>query len=184
MSLREEYEKVLAEAELIVAPEQVRAAVKALAEPIAAELGDRNPLVLCVMNGGFRFCSDLLGELPFALEFDYVQATRYHGRTRGGSLQWLHTPAHGLAGRDVLVVDDILDEGITLAAIARYCLEAGARSVRSAVLVDKQLAQRAVRADFVALTAPDRYLFGEGMDYKGYGRNLRGIYAMASGAGQ
>lgn len=174
-----EYAGVRQRADCLFTAEDVATAVAALAARMEPSLQDRNPLVLCVMNGGFRFCSDLLGHWDFPLEFDYLQATRYRGRTRGGSLQWLHTPAQGLAGRHILVVDDILDEGLTLAAIQRYCLEAGALSVHSAVLVDKELDRRAVHADFVALTAPERYLFGEGMDYKGFGRNLRGIYAVA-----
>ncbi len=178
----EDYIRVRAQADCLFTPEQVSEAVAALALRMAPGLAERNPLVLCVMNGGFRFCSDLLGHWDFPLEFDYLQATRYRGRTRGGSLQWLHTPAQGLAGRHVLVVDDILDEGLTLAAIQRYCSEAGALTVQSAVLVDKQLARQAAQADFVALVAPDRFLFGEGMDYKGFGRNLRGIHAVGEPA--
>jgi hypoxanthine phosphoribosyltransferase len=78
------------------------------------------------------------------------------------------------------VIDDILDEGLTLAAIVARCREEGARRVWTAVLVEKQRA-RAVdfTADFVGLTVPDRYVFGYGMDYKGYLRNARGIYAVA-----
>lgn len=177
--LRAEYERVRARAECLVPAAEVAVAVARLAEQMRPLFADRTPLVLCVMNGGFRFCSELLGHWDFPMEFDYLQATRYRGRTRGGSLQWLHTPAQGLAGRHVLVVDDILDEGLTLASIQRYGLEAGALTVHSAVLVDKELPQRAVHADYVALTAPERYLFGEGMDYKGFGRNLRGIYAVS-----
>lgn len=177
--VRNEYLEVLDHAELLHPPEAVAWAVERCAEGVAAEYAERDPLVLCVMVGGFRFASDLLGHLDFPLEVDYLHATRYGDETRGGSLRWLRRPELSLRGRHVLVVDDILDQGVTLAAILRACEEAGASTVGSAVLLDKQVAGRVLAADFAALTIADRYVFGEGMDFKGYGRNLRGIWALA-----
>lgn len=179
VATRNEFLEVLDHAELLVSPEGVAEAVRRTAATLATELAESNPLVLCVMTGGFRFCSDLLGHLEFPLEVDYVQVSRYRQGTEGGELNWLRRPEHGLRGRHLLVVDDILDQGVTLAAVRQHCLDAGASSVTMAVLVDKRVPQRAMEADVAALTAPDRYLFGEGMDFKGYGRNLRGIYALA-----
>lgn len=173
-----EYLEVLDHADCLVSPEGVALAVAQVAAAVTAELADSNPLVLCVMTGGFRFCSDLLGHLEFPLELDYVQVSRYRDGTEGGELNWLRRPEHGLRGRHLLVIDDILDQGVTLAAVRQHCIDVGATSICTAVLVDKGLPQRAMEADFVGLTAPDRYLFGEGMDFKGYGRNLRGIYAL------
>jgi len=174
-----EYLQVLDHAECLFSAERVARAVVELARAVSIDFVDRDPLVLCVMTGGLRFCSDLLGHLNFPLELDYLQLSRYRDQTKGGELNWLHQPAGGLRGRHLLVVDDILDQGITLASVRQYCRDAGALSVATAVLVDKQLPQRAVDSEYTAMHAPDRYLFGEGMDYKGYGRNLRGIYAIA-----
>ena len=87
-------------------------------------------------------------------------------------------PTTPLSGRSVLIIDDVLDEGITLAAIKDYCLEQGAIEAYTAVLVDKLLDHdKPIHADFVGLTVENHYLFGYGMDYKGYLRNAAGIYA-------
>lgn len=174
-----EYQQVLDHAECLFSAERVAKAVAELGRAVSIDFADRDPLVLCVMTGGLRFCSDLLGHLDFPLELDYVHLSRYRDRTEGGDLNWLRHPVDGLRGRHLLVVDDILDRGITLASVRQHCSEAGALSVATAVLVDKKLPQRVVDSEYAAIHAPDRYLFGEGMDYKGYGRNLRGIYAIA-----
>ena len=158
----------------------VEAALDRLAAAIRAELADRDPVVLVAMNGGLIPAGALLPRLGFPLRLDYLHATRYREQTRGGALDWKRHHDTPLAGRDVLVIDDILDEGYTLAAIAAQCRAEGARRVWTAVLVEK-LHERGVdfAADFVGLTVPDRYVFGYGMDYKGYLRNAPGIYAVA-----
>lgn len=173
-------EGVKARAELLVPAEEVERALDRLAKEITRSLGGQDPLVLAVMNGGLVMAGQLLTRLDFPLRLDYVHATRYRGATRGGVLQWRHRPAAAIAGQPVLILDDILDEGLTLAAIAEACQEDGAASVQSAVLVDK-LRPRTVsyQADFVGVRLPDRYLFGYGLDYRGYLRNAAGIYAIA-----
>jgi len=137
-------------------------------------------LLLCVMTGGLVTASELFIRLDFPLQLDYLHATRYQGGTRGSELQWITRPSQDLEGRTVLVVDDILDEGLTLAAILDYCREQGAAAVYSMVLVEKQHDRKAsdLKADFVGLPVEDRYVFGYGMDYHGYLRNVRGIYAV------
>jgi hypoxanthine phosphoribosyltransferase len=176
---RQEYLEILDHAECLFPAEVVAQAVARCARDVADAYAELDPLVLCVMVGGFRFTSDLLGHLEFPLEVDYLQLSRYRDRTRGGDLEWRRQPGASLRGRNVLVVDDILDEGVTLDAILRFCEAEGAASVAAAVLVDKRVEGRRLEADFAALVAPDRYLFGEGMDFKGYGRNLRGLWALA-----
>lgn len=157
----------------------VRAAVNRLAGEVTAALGGHNPLLLCPMTGGVVLAGHLLPQLDFPLEFDYIHATRYAGALSGGELTWKVTPTAELAGRHVLIVDDVLDRGITLAALVDFCRREGAASVHTLVLVDKRCQREAaIEADFVGLATPDRYLFGWGMDYKGYLRNVPGIYAV------
>lgn len=158
---------------------EVRIALDHMVGALGDRLNGRNPLVLCVMTGGIVVTSELVLRLPFPLEIDYVHATRYGDLTRGGQLKWIVEPRKSLAGRTVLVVDDILDEGQTLGAIMDYCRAKGAKEAISAVLVDKQhdRKQGLKKADFAGLNVPDRYVFGYGMDYKGYWRNAPGIYA-------
>jgi len=174
-----EARKVLDEADLIV-PESVAAeAVRRVAGEISAALADSNPLVLSVMGGAVIFTGQLLPRLLFPLEFDYLHVTRYGDTTTGGELSWIVAPRANIAGRTVLVVDDILDEGITLAAVKRRLLEQGARECCIAVFADKELGrEKPVRADFVGVRLPNRYVFGFGMDVKGAWRNLPAVYAV------
>jgi hypoxanthine phosphoribosyltransferase len=175
---------VLAGAECLVTPDAMEAAYARMADALNALYADTCPLVLCVMNGGLIPAGKLLHRLDFPLELDYVHATRYGAQTQGSRLNWKRYPDTPLAARDVLVIDDILDEGYTLLAIREWCLANGAFSVRIAVPVDKVHDRRApgIQADVVGLTVPDRYIFGEGMDYKGYFRNLNGIFALRESA--
>lgn len=149
---------------------------------ITQKLKDSNPLIICVMVGALIPTGHLLTRLNFPLEVDYIHATRYRDQTRGGDLHWLVEPRQSLKNRTVLVVDDILDGGITLAAIIDYCQQAGAAQVLTAVMVNKVREREPggdFIPDFVGLETEDRYLFGFGLDYKGYLRNAPGIYAVA-----
>jgi hypoxanthine phosphoribosyltransferase len=174
-----EAKDVFREADLLYSAQQVEAALDRMAADITARIAGRNPVVLCVMVGALIPCAKLLERLNFLLQLDYIHATRYGDRTIGGGLRWIARPRIPLEQRVVLVVDDILDEGHTLAAILEECQLAGASEVHSAVLVEKQHARKhGIRADFIGLTVQDRYVFGYGMDYKGYLRNSQGIYAV------
>jgi hypoxanthine phosphoribosyltransferase len=167
------------EADCLFNAAEVDAALDSMAEAITHRHRDNNPLVVCVMNGGLIVTGNLLLRLDFPLEQDYLHATRYRGNTTGGELNWVAEPQHPLAGRHVLVVDDILDEGYTLAAIVEHCRAAGAASVESVVLVEKLHDRKhGIEADYVGLQVADRYVFGYGMDYKGFLRNARGIFAV------
>jgi hypoxanthine phosphoribosyltransferase len=172
--------EVLAAADLIYSKQDVEQAMDRMAKEISAQLSTEDPLVLCVMNGALIPAGQLLTRLNFPLRHDYVHATRYRGGTSGSELQWKGHPISSLAGESILVIDDILDHGITLSAIVSACLDAGAKKVLSAVLVQKQH-DRGIgfSADFVGLYVEDRYVFGYGMDYMGYHRNVPGIYALA-----
>ena len=166
-------------ADLICDAQMVEAAVTRVAEEITQAMRDEVPLVLSVMGGGVVFSGQLLPKLHFPLEFDYVHVTRYRGRTSGGELEWLVRPRTSVTGRVALVIDDILDEGKTLAAIRKWLREQGAQSVYTAVLADKLLgSEKPLRADFVGVTVPNRYVFGYGMDVHDAWRNLPAIYAL------
>ena len=158
---------------------EVYRALDTMAEEITKDLKKSNPLVLCLMTGGLVPTSELLIRLDFPLELDYIHASRYGGDTRGTDLTWRAKPKQSLAGRDVLVIDDILDEGETLKAIVEFCQGEKVNRLFTAVLVDKNHDRKTgmKKADYVGLEVPDRYVFGFGMDYKGYLRNVPGIYA-------
>lgn len=177
--MSESFAEVLDSADLLFDKQAIQAAAKSMADDISRDLGDKIPLVLCVMNGGLIPAGMLLEHLDFLLEIDYIHATRYQEKTSGGILDWRVEPSKSLQGRHVLIVDDILDEGITLKEIVQYCKGKGAASVRTAVLSIKNHGRKhAIDADYVGVELPNRYVFGCGMDYKGYFRNLFEIYAV------
>ncbi len=167
------------QAERLYSRQDIETAIARMAADIGSEVAENNPLLLCVLNGAIMPFAQLLKHLDFPLQTDYVHASRYGEALTGDGLQWLAHPTNSVLGRTVVIVDDILDEGITLAAIEQSLQQEGAEKVLKAVLVQKQLPQpAATTADFIGLTVPDRYVFGYGMDYKGYWRNLPDIYAV------
>src|SRR3990167_9583356 len=160
---------------------EINRALDRMAKEITISLADKNPLILCVMTGALITTGHLVTRLHFPLEIDYIHATRYRGTTRGGDLHWLVEPRRSLANRTVLIVDDIMDGGLTLSAIIDYCKQAGAETIHSAVLVSKKRQREAgvnFEPDFVGLITEDKYLFGFGLDYEEYLRNIPGIYAV------
>ena len=177
---QEEIDQIWKDADCLVSEQQVERAISQVAMAIETDMAKKNPVVLCVMTGGLIFTAKLLMQLRFPLEIDYIQVSRYRGEVVGGSIEWIATPRTDLQGRCVLIVDDILDEGETMLEIIKACKKRNASEVRSVVLVDKvhdRKVKPGVTADYTALEVEDRYLFGYGMDYKGYLRNACGIYA-------
>ena len=171
--------QTLESAELIHSAAAVDAAIERIAAEISAQLKDRFPLVLSVMGGAVVFAGRVLPLLNFPLEFDYIHASRYGAATSGGRVDWKVGPKGNVADRVVLVLDDILDQGDTMLAIRERILGLGARAFYCAVLTDKRkAAAKPIRADFVGLSLPDRYVFGCGMDAHGIWRNLPAIYAL------
>ena len=160
----------------------VENALDHMANRITQELKHTNPLILCVMIGALIPTGHLVTRLHFPLEIDYIHATRYQSSTRGGDLHWLVEPRQSLKDRTVLIVDDIMDGGLTLSAIVDYCKQASAKAVYSAVMVNKIRKREpgvTIEPDFIGLDTEDRYLFGFGLDYEEHLRNAPGIYAVA-----
>jgi hypoxanthine phosphoribosyltransferase len=168
----------LEDSDLVASAEEVQGAVRRLASEIEKRLAKAYPLVLAVMGGAVVFAGHLLPRLRFPLHFDYIHASRYGTATQGAGVEWRVKPRE-VKGRTVLVLDDILDHGETMRAIRDGLIELGADDFHCAVLVEKTLQkQKPISADFVGLKIPDRFVFGCGMDAKGYWRNLPEIRAM------
>ncbi len=170
---------VLENADLLFTENQVHAAVATMAEAISARLAATDPLALLVMNGALVPASLLFMRMNFPLQVSYLHVTRYRGTNLGGKLEWVAHPGVDVKNRTVLVIDDILDEGYTLKAIINNLREEGAKTVYSAVLVNKRHDRKEdLKVDFIGLDVEDRYIFGCGMDYHEYWRNLPAIYAV------
>jgi hypoxanthine phosphoribosyltransferase len=169
----------LADAELLFSADQVQAALVHVAKEINATLADQHPLVLSVMGGAVIFTGQLLPMLDFPLDFDYLHVSRYGNEKQGGELHWKVAPRENVKGKVVLVLDDILDEGHTLQAIKQRVMELGATKFYCAVFADKVNGKaKPIRADFVGMELPNRFVFGFGMDIHGAWRNLPAIYAV------
>ena len=174
---------LLDNAEQIVSHEEVLAAVKRVAARLNARFGDPRdtnfPLVLGVMGGAVVFTGHLLPQLDFPLEFDYIHVSRYGDDDQGGRVIWKVIPRPNVAGRTIIVLDDILDEGETLAQVKKRLLDMGAAEVIITVFADKVIKRsKPIKADIVGLTIPDKFVVGFGMDIYGYWRNLPGLWAI------
>ena len=154
-------------------------AVDRVAVELAVRLWDARPVVVCLMNGGLVFTADLLRRFYFDLELDYMHLARYENFS-GGEVRLLRKLERGLAGRTVLLVDDVLDEGQTLLAAQRMVAESDAAETVTAVLIRKDVASPVAVADYVALDAPNEFLVGRGMDCDGAFRQLSSIHCLPS----
>lgn len=178
---RQELEQVMREADQLKSKADVEAALDRMAKEITAAMSDQQPVVYAIMNGGLAIAGQMMTRLNFPLEMGYMHATRYRGETKGqADLQWQAMPSVPMQGRHVLILDDIFDEGHTLAEVISACEAQGALSVKTAVLVNKIHDRKhpGMKVDFCGMDIEDRYVFGYGMDYRGFWRNAPGIYAV------
>jgi hypoxanthine phosphoribosyltransferase len=183
IKIPEDIKSVFERSTCIYSKQEVEVAIDRMSLEITKAVADLYPIFLCVVLGGMIPLGSLLIRMIFPLEINYIHATRYQGKTSGEELVWRALPTCDLQDRTVVIVDDILDSGITLAAIVKYCEAQGAKKVYTSVLVDKHHARQAggiQKADFTGLTVDgEPYVFGYGMDYRGYLRNAPGVFAVA-----
>ncbi|MEO8464824.1 MAG: hypoxanthine-guanine phosphoribosyltransferase [Gammaproteobacteria bacterium] len=159
---------------------EVMRAIHRMAAEATSRLRHANPVVLAVMHGGAFAAVEMCKRFDFPHEFDYVHVTRYGGGVAPRELAWRVRPSAQLKGRTVLVVDDILDRGHTLRALKQELTRVGVAKQYAAALVVKRVAKagRRPKVDFAGLPVDDVYVFGCGMDYFGYWRELRALYAI------
>ncbi len=167
-------------AEILISEQEVNQAIDSVAKNIESAIDNEAPIILCVMKGGLMFTAALMQRIALPMILDYVHVDRYRNKTQGSSIHWHKEPDTSLNDRIVIIVDDILDEGYTMQELIAYCEAKGAKKVLSAVLLKKKLSNTTakIKPDFIGLEVTDRYVFGWGMDYKGYLRNLTSIYAI------
>lgn len=174
-----ELNKILDEADCLVDEAKINEVLDKMANQITTDLSNKLPIVLCVMNGGLIPTAALIERLNFPLELDYVHATRYGMETKGTSLNWFSYPKINLKNRHILVIDDIFDQGHTLKAILKWLEEQETSHVYTATIVNKLHNRKAnITPNYIGIDVVDRFIFGYGMDYKGFFRNLKGIYAI------
>lgn len=172
--------------DLIISEAEIDHAIQVLAQRLNhfysnEEFTEKPITIFCVMNGGLYFTGQLMRHLTFPVTLKYLHVSRYGDKTQGTELNWIVRPnLEDIQGKDILLIDDIFDEGLTLEAIYQECEELKPNSIKSVVLVDKmhqRKPQSGFTPNFIGLNVEDRYIFGCGMDYKGLWRNLPAIYA-------
>lgn len=169
----------LKQAEIIHSEQAVTKAISDIAIKLNQDYAAKQPIVISVMSGAMYFTGQLMPKLSFPLELNYVHVTRYNGELKGNKIKWIVKPTIDVKNRHVLILDDILDEGITLKSIVDECKLLGAKEVKVAVLAEKIIEKsKSISADYVELILPNRYVFGCGMDVYNWWRNLPAIYAL------
>jgi len=177
----QELQHIRENSDLVFSASQIKAAVENMGLALEAKIKNKNAIMISVMNGGIILTSDLLRSMDCDVRLDYLQVARYRDKTVGGSLHWLKEPQLSLENQTVVLVDDIYDEGYTLEELVSYCEKHGASEVITAVLLlkKKSTPQVDLKPDIFGLEVNDRYVYGYGMDYKGYLRNVPAIYAIS-----
>lgn len=174
-------QQVHQDADLLFDEDSVEVAIADLAARVAQDNSKDFPLVLCVMNGGLYLTGQLMRHWNFPMTIDYVHATRYRLATLGNDVLWKAYPQNELKDRNVIIIDDIFDQGYTLQEIKSYCVKHGARKITSVFLIRKTHQRRKadIQPDHVGLECEDCYVYGVGMDLNGHFRNLSSIYSIA-----
>lgn len=164
---------------LSITEEEIQAAVKRVADELNREMADSNPLFICVLNGAFMFAADLMKTVNFPCEITFIKLSSYEGLYSTGDVKEVIGLSESVVGRNVIVVEDIVDTGITMERIFNSLNAKGAKSIRVATFLQKPDAlQRDVKIDHIAMKIPNDFIVGYGLDYDGYGRNLSEIYTV------
>lgn len=172
-------EAIQSKARLLFSSEEIQKAIDHVADEITDTLHDKAPICLAVLNGAMVFTGHLMTRLKFPLQLGYIHATRYQGEIEGNEIIWRAEPSIDLKDRHVLIIEDILDEGLTLTSVINYCRKAGATGVYTATLIDKQRKRAEgglAQCDFTGIKIPNHFIYGFGLDYKDFLRNEDCIY--------
>jgi hypoxanthine phosphoribosyltransferase len=170
---------LISKSSVIYSEIEIKIVIQNIADQVNQTIKTDDLYVLCVMNGALIFAGQLLPRLEKNIQYNYIHATRYASSLTGGPIHWLVKPPIDIEGKTVLILDDILDEGITLREIAATCLAMKAKAIFTAVLFDKEIVkEKSYLPNFIGLKVPNRFVFGYGLDCKGLGRNLPHLYAL------
>jgi hypoxanthine phosphoribosyltransferase len=162
---------------LYIRAEEIKQAISTLAERMNRELAEKKPLFLAVLNGSFVFAGDLLRELDMECEISFVKLSSYTGTSSTGKVKELIGLDRDISGRTVVVIEDIVDTGVTLDTLYTQLRAMGPADIRTATLLFKPAAYtKAIKVDYPAIEVPNDFLVGYGLDYDGLGRNLADIY--------
>lgn len=160
---------------------EILAAVSKVADAINRDLEGKDPLFICVLNGAFMFAGDLMKRVNVPCEITFVKLSSYDGLYTTGTVKEVIGLNESVVGRNVVIVEDIVDTGITMERILSSLRAKGAKEIKVATFLQKPDAlQRDIQVDYVAMKIPNDFIVGYGLDYDGYGRNLKDIYTVVT----
>jgi hypoxanthine phosphoribosyltransferase len=171
------FQSILKESSVLYSNREIHLAIKKIAEEINRDIQSDVLYVLTVMNGGLYFSAHLIPLLKHTIYHDYIHATRYGNKAHGGLLHWIKEPEDTIEGKNILIIDDILDEGITLSEIISKCKKMGANNIFYTALFNKLTdKEKSILPGYHVLNVPNKFVFGFGLDYKGFGRALPDLH--------
>ena len=166
---------------LSIPEEEILKAVKEVGLAINRDLEGTNPLFICVLNGAFMFAGDLMKTINIPCEITFIKLSSYDGLYTSGTVKEIIGLNESVVGRNVVVVEDIVDTGITMEHILSSLKAKGASDIHIATFLQKPDAlQKDIKIDYVAMKIPNDFIVGYGLDYDGYGRNLKDIYTVVA----
>jgi hypoxanthine phosphoribosyltransferase len=165
--------------EIFLSEDSILKAIDKVAIQLNKDLKDKQPVFVVVLNGAFMFASDLIGKFESLCEVTFIRLKSYEGINRDGSMREIHGLVEDIKGRHVVIVEDIVDTGHTIAHLLDILKEKAPKSIHVATLLFKpQALQLDVKPDYAAIEIPNDFIVGYGLDYDGWGRNLRNIYKL------
>ena len=164
---------------LSIPEEKILEKISIVANKINTDLADKNPLFVAILNGSFMFAADLMKKINFQCQISFVKLASYHGTTSTNNVLELVGLNENLAGKTVVVIEDIVDSGLTLTKVIELLKSRGAEEILIATLLFKPDAlKHDISINYVAMEIPNDFIVGYGLDYDGYGRNLKNIYTV------
>lgn len=166
---------------VLIDEEVIQHRIDTLAAQILEDVGSENVVIVSLLKGALVFTADLFRRLPIELEIELINVASYHGGTESsGEVKFLDKCLPNVVGKNVLIVDDILDTGLTLQAVSKALAEEGAQSVKTCVLLSKDKKREIeLTADYVGFIIGDEFVVGYGLDYEGKYRNLPYVGVLA-----
>ena len=160
-----------------ISADKVHEKVKELAGQLNADYKDKNPLLLPILNGSFVFAADLVRELKIDNRVSFVKHASYEGTQSTGQLKTLIGLSESIFGQDLIIVEDIMDTGLTLSRVVEELNSLGTKSVEIVTLIRKAPArQQVIQPKYIGFDIENEFVLGYGLDYEGLGRNLKDIY--------
>jgi len=164
---------------LLIPSATIQKEVKRVAEQINKDLAGKNPIFVCVLNGAFMFAADLLKQITIPCEVSFVKLSSYAGILSTGTVKEVIGLNEDIQGRTIIVVEDIIDTGLTMQKIIDSLLRFHPAEVKVAsFLLKPDALQVTVPQDYIAIEIPNKFIVGYGLDYNGFGRNLTDIYTV------